>query len=315
MPKQRKYTKAIGTFKWATNVTEYDVEGLPNPEKGIKALDPGFETIWNYEFLMPLVEKARKKFFKKVTNKLPQNDLIKINDGIRDYVKSSTKTSKSLDILKASILRAHDEDLLTRNYDFADSEVKQIIKPNYFENVGPLLSIDKSLLINPDSILKYQKLAIKYTKKVLYRFIKADHTIFNDIDDMIVYRGQGNVKYYKNDISKNFADTISIYTGIGMEGFPYFERQIINSFSINSRVAEAFMVRDKNNRRAFIKARFIDVMDNLFSSFIVSDLFEEGQYELLLIPGKEQLFIQEVINDERSAEFRVSAQIDLKVRY
>lgn len=48
------------------------------------------------------------------------------------------------------------------------------------------------------------------------------------------------------------------------------------------------------------------IKDNIFSSFIVSDIFVDGQYELLTLPSDKPLYITEDVNDELSAEFHLS---------
>lgn len=77
-----------------------------------------------------------------------------------------------MDLLKASILKAQEGDLLTYYYDNSDESTKQLIPQSYFENIEDLLSIDDCWLINPKSILHYQKRACYYTKKVISEFLK-----------------------------------------------------------------------------------------------------------------------------------------------
>lgn len=55
-----------------------------------------------------------------------------------------------------------------------------------------------------------------------------------------------------------------------------------------------------------LEAEFLSVLPNLFSSFIVSDSFVDDQYELLCLPSIQPLFIRELVNDVRSAEFHIS---------
>lgn len=301
--KQKKFTNQIGDFNGVEGMTEAETLHLPKDIRGTKQLDDGFDLIYNYEELMPYVLKARVSFQKDIEKKLSQNDIEKINSGLKDYVFSAVKKSYNLELLKASIINAFGKDLLTLNYFGAGEEVKQIIQPKYFENIDNYLDINSCWLVNPESIIYYQKRAVKYTKDVLTKFYLK---LNQDFDDACVYRGQGNIKYYKNKMVENSSDIISTYTGI-TEPFPFFERQILNSYSLNNRVAEKFMMHKNNTRRAFIVAELNCIIDNIFSSFIISDIFIDGQYEFLCLPNEKDLFIVEDDNDEICAEYRISS--------
>lgn len=306
MKKQKKFNKKVGGYDGVDGITEYESVHLPNPQQGPKVLEPGFDTIWNYDILTPLVNQARIDFRNDLNDSIKKKEIEKINSGLADYVRSSRNFSYNLDLLKASILNAYGEDLVTSQYDTSAEEIKQAIRLDYFENVEELNSIKKCWLIKPKAIKKYKKLAIKYTCEVLAEYIRTTDSLESDIYDLLVYRGQGHTKYYKNDSAENMMDTISAYTGIHDDAFPYFERQLLSSYCINSRVAETFMVHQNNQRRCLLTAEFTAILPNLFSSFIVSDIFVEGQYELLCIPNSNEIFIREDVNDIKSAEFSLS---------
>ena len=65
------------------------------------------------------------------------------------------------------------------------------------------------------------------------------------------------------------------------------------------------MMSKNNERRIFIEAERNCILSNLLSSFIVSDLFEDGQYEILSLPNDNDLVIVERINNEVNAEFLI----------
>lgn len=304
MAKQIKFTNEIGTFNGVEGVTEAESIHLPKAEKGTKELDLGFETIYGYEKLEPLINNARKSFQKEISKKIDPLDLEKIASGLKEYVRSSTRFSYNLDLLKASIANAYGYNLLTHRYDSADEATKQMIAISYFEKIDNLITIDDCWLIKPKSIKYYRNRAQYYTQKVISKFLTENDE--EDEEHFCLYRGQGNFKYYKNEIAKNLGDTISTFTGIGSEPTQYYERQLLNSYSLNNRVAEKFMMQKNNQRRLLLTAEYNCIKDNIFSSFIVSDIFVEGQYELLALPSKNNIFITEDANDELSAEFHLS---------
>ena len=305
MGKQKKFTNKVAAFNGVNGLTESESLHLPKAEKGTKELDPGFETIYGYEHLDPLVQQARIDFENDLTKNIDQIDIDKINSGLTDYVYSSTRFSYNLDLLKASILKALGSDVITHGYEFSDEATRQLIPSSYFENVDHLLSIDEVCLIKPKSINYYKERATFYTQKVISEFLKQNEDE-EDEADFYVYRGQGNVRYYKNDLAESFSDTISTFTGIGQDSVLYFERQLLNSYSINRRLSEKFMMQKNNQRRLLLTAEYYCVKVNVFSSFIVSDIFVNGQYELLTLPSEEDLYITEDVNDAIAAEFHLS---------
>jgi hypothetical protein len=310
MGKQKKLNKKKGVYKGVEGLSEFEAELLPNPQQGPKALDPGFETIWHYENLVPLIKQARIDFNNDLAQKVKKSEIKKINSGLTDYVSSSTKFSYNLALLKASILNAFDKEIVTKLYNESAEDVKQMFPPSYFENITALTSINHSWLIKPKSIKEYQKLAILYTCRVLEEYISNSDILEDDISDLLLYRGQGNVQYYKNDLENNRADIISVLAGLDNGSFPYFERQLLNSYSINSRLAETFMVHNNNQRRSLIRASFTSILPNIFSSFIVSDIFASDQYEILSIANKNNLYVKETANDPISAEYHLSETED-----
>lgn len=308
MGKQKKLTNEIGDFNWVGGVTEAESLFLPKMIKGRKELDIGFESIYDYDLLIPIITRTQIKFNDDVRSNIGSTNLNKINLGIKDYILSTRKKSDNLDLLKASILNALGDDYLTYNYDNCDDDDKQIISKKYFEKNDDLLKIEKSLLIDPKSILYYKNKACEYSINALEEFSSNFET-----PDPYIYKGIGNITYYKNNKKDNSPDFISTYTGI-IGKHHYFESRIFTSYSINQRVAEHFMMSKNNTRKAIIKAEKECIWKNIFSSFLVSDLFEERQYELLCLPNANNLYIIEDVNDSLCAEYYISDTLEMNSR-
>lgn len=305
MGKQKKISAKTGRYGWVGGVTEYESEGLPTSSGGPYELDEGFNTIYNFDVLNELVPDTQNKFKNKILKTISKSDFDKINLGLSAYVKSSTHKDKNLEILKASILNAYDR-ILFDLYTQCDEGVKQLYGMDYFEDVNNLIHNCSSNIINPKSICKYREIATEFTVKCLSDFLVKTESDLN-IEDYQVHRGLGNYQYYKKNALDNIADTISKFKGIGMEHpIEYVERQVLSSYSLSERVAERFMVQKENQRRAKITTTFKVTSYSLFSSFIVSDIFNINQYELLCLPFTERNYIFEEVNDEFSAEFFIN---------
>lgn len=300
MKRQKKFNNIIGNFNGVENITEPESLFLPKNMKGVKLLEEEYDSIFAYDILQTLIEDSRKSFEDDIRCNIRKRSFKQINSGLEDYVKSSTFKSHNLDLFKASILNALGEDILTHKYDVADENTQQIIPRTYFENVEELLKIDKSWLIKSKDIVFYQNKARYYTEKVLSEFYKNE----SNLEFIPAFRGQGNIHYYKNDMKNNKSDIISIFSGI-KEPIPFFERQILNSYTINFVVADKFMLNRYNQRRAKLIAELDVIIENTFSSFVVSNIFQDRQFEILTLPNEKDLFIFEDKSDELSAEFHI----------
>lgn len=306
MAKQKELNNNIGNYGWVRGVTQYESNFLPSVSGGTKELDSGFDNIYGYEdYLEPIVQKSRAAFNKAISKQISADDLKKINDGLEGYVKSSKDNSKNLKILKASVLKAFGSDMLTTIYENCDAGVKQIVPASYFEDLAKYLKVPEDQLIDPQSIRKYQKKAIQVTIKYFSMFLKKMGDEELSIDQTAIYRGQGNYKYYDNAFRGSTADILSTYGAIP-ESTEFFERQIFNSYSINRRLAEHFMVMGGNRRRVMLVAEFSAIIPNLFSSFFVCDLFKERQFELLTLPNSKRIYITERLHTKIMTEFNLT---------
>lgn len=307
MAKQRKLSLDIGEYNDVGNVTEHEANFLPAVTKGTKALDLGFDNIYQYETLGPIAAKSRGVFKKAVIKRIGETDFNKIERGLKAYVRSASSSSQKLIILKASILNAFGDNLLTRLYDLSDDSIKQIIKPEYFENIDKYLVIDRKDLIPVSSIQYYQKKAVEITRTYYSMFLdKLDEP--EDIYESMLYSGFGNYNYYEKEKNAT-ADMLSVYSGLG-NASSFFANQLLNSYSINNRVADHFMVMGNNARRAMFSVQLPIIMDDLFSSFFVCKHFHLRQYEFLVLPNRNEIFIHEEMQNELMTRFFLDDRTD-----
>ncbi|MEQ8909390.1 MAG: hypothetical protein RIC95_09370 [Vicingaceae bacterium] len=302
MSKQKKFTNKIGTFNNVKGITEPESHNLPRDKRGRKELDEGFDSIYEYNKLDNLIRKTQNEFSKVISKKIDKQEFKQINLGLEDYVNSSNKLTDNLLILKKSILNCYGNNLVKDRYEESNQGTKQIINSNYFEDSIELNS-ESVKLISPNSIKSYKKLAAEYTENTLIKFF--NHTEQDDIDSASIYRGIGNVKYAKNKPCNNRGDFISTFTGVDTP-IPYFEPKLLNSYTLNKRVAEKFMISKNNTRKTLIEVDWKCLMPNIFSSFIVSNIFDYFQNEFLCLPNNNDLYISEDVNDCISADFHIS---------
>lgn len=303
MSKQRKFSDKKGDFNGIEDITEVESHHYPIDQRGRKGLDESYESIYEYEILEPIVIQTRIDFYNETKSLINTEDLTKIEEGLKDYVKSANTTTKKLSLLKKSILNAFGNDLLTSKYFYSSEGIKQIINQNYFEDYSQLTKKKSQHLISRKSIEIYKERATHFTVKALIEYFEKSEQC--DYEDARVHRGIGNVKYEDNDRNKNKFDFISTFTGI-LEPISYFESKLLNSYSLNRIVAEQFMISKLNTRKAFVEIEWKCLVPNIFSSFIVSDIFDYEQYEFLTLPNQNDMFIVEDVNDSICAEYYIS---------
>ncbi|PZO35045.1 MAG: hypothetical protein DCE86_00120 [Flavobacteriaceae bacterium] len=284
---QRKFTNRRGTFSGVSNITEAESLHLPKDVRGRKSLTPGYEDIFEYQLLLPILKSIRRKF-KRSVSKIPSSDLDKINAGIAAYVKSSKNKSNALKILKGSILELYIIDNLTFEVETKDGQKEIKINVPYFESTSKFSLLPTKSLINPGSLRLYIEKAQKYTLEGIRRFIEASEE--ESEATFMIYRGLATLDYYKKKDTKNDADFASRYKGM-TESVPYFEDRLLNSYTINWNVAEKFMITYYNQRKCKISCDYEPMIENLFTSFFVSELFDNNQYELLILPNINDLYI------------------------
>ncbi len=65
------------------------------------------------------------------------------------------------------------------------------------------------------------------------------------IEDNIIYDGCRNYMYEKNSRVENASDVLSVYEGL-RDGTLFFMHKLLNSYSINERVAKHFIVLNRS---------------------------------------------------------------------
>lgn len=301
--KQKKLNNIKGNYNGVEDITEAESVVIPKDSKGTKTIEEEYKTIFDYEILDGLVNEYKQDFVDNIKSKIGNKNFNRIESGLKEFTQSASSKSLNLQLLKASILNAYGENFITSKYECCSEEIKQLYPKNYFENVEGFLEIDKSWLIKDKYIIKYVEKAQKHSQKVLLKF--TEKTKFFDFDAAQLFRGYGNSQYYKQEISEDKLDFLSVFSFLG-EPIPFFERQILSSYSINFRVAEKFMILRNNERKALVKLDLEKSIENTFSSFIVSDAFVENQYEFLCLPNSNELNISQDKVDEYTSEFTIT---------
>ena len=300
--RQKKLNNIKGDFNGVEDITEAESVVIPKDSSGTKVIEEEYKTIFDYEILDNLVNEHKQDFVDDMKTKIGNKNFNRIESGLKDFTKSASSKSLNLQLLKASILKAYGENFVTTNYESSGEDVKQLYPKNYFESMESLLEIDESWLIKEKHILKYAEKAKKHSEKILLKF--SEKTDLFDFDASYIYRGYGNPQYYKQNISEDKLDFLSVFSFLD-EPMPFFERQILSSYSLNFRIAEKFMILKNNERKALVKMDLEKSIGNVFSSFIVSDAFVQNQYELLCLPNSNSLNIIQNRVDEYTSEFTI----------
>lgn len=310
MAKQKKLSSK-GRTDLGTDLTDYDLTFIPNPTSGPFTCEAGYETIYNLDFFSDkLFKQSRKEFQKLVLQEISKKSYEKIEKAIASFV-SSPKNSIELFPLKESIFLAfpHVIDQHLSNSYYSKDDI-QHLRPDQVEVFNKKeFSLTDSQKILIDDILSYKKSATKITNKYLTQYAKyckqqdGEADLINEYDDILVFRGFNNKFYYNSN--NQYPDAISLYTH-STEKEHFFERNLLTSYTICPYVAEKFMVAFKSRRKMLLKGYIGCVSDRMLSSFIVSDKFVDGQYEILCTPGNHLLFIFERMNDEHFAHYVIS---------
>jgi hypothetical protein len=101
-------------------------------------------------------------------------------------------------------------------------------------------------------------------------------------------------------------DILSHYLATDDDGEVFFERSLFSSYSICTRSSEAFMVAFHSRRRAIIKGYVSVIEDRIISSFIVSPVFYDRQFEILALPSLSPLYIYSGPQNEVEHNFKLS---------
>lgn len=307
----QKKLSAKGRTDLGTDLTDYDITFIANPTAGPFRIEDGYEGIYGLEYFSEdILQKSQNEFRKIVIKKIGEDNFLKIEKAIESFVRTP-KNDENIFALKKSIF-ADNQSIVYFNFDgdgYTREEI-QHLRPDLIEYFDP----NEFVITNEQEILygaveEYLQIAEKITKKYLKKYAeycneRSDgHDVITDYEDISVYRGFNN-KFYYNSNNK-YPDAISLYTN-SVHGEHFFERNLLTSYTICQNVAEKFMVAFKTRRRMFIKANISCIENRIFSSFIVSDKFDAGQYEILCLPNHFNLYIFEQVNNEEFAFFNLS---------
>ena len=307
----QKKLSTKGRTDLGTDLTDYDITFIANPTAGPFRIEEGFDEIYNLEYFSnDLLEKSRAQFRKRIIAKIGINDYTKIENAVESFVKTP-KNDKNIFALKKSIF-TETPSIIDFNIDtdvYTKEEI-QHLRPDLIEKFDQYeFSLTADEEISYSSIELYAEIAEKITKKYLKLYAaycnkkSQGHDVIGEYEDIYVCRGFNNKFYYNPN--NEYPDAISLYTN-SSQGEHFFERNLLTSYTICPNVAEKFMVAFKTRRRMFIKANISCIGERMLSSFIVSDKFDSGQYEILCLPNHENLYIFEQVNNEDFAFFNLS---------
>jgi hypothetical protein len=280
-----------------TDLNDYDLSFLPTPKKGPYGCETELVSAFDLEFFNEtLLKTSRNEFQRRVIPFIGIESFKKIEEGIQQYVINPKSKDRRLFILKKSIIQKRNN-YLTEYSDLLTQDLLQHLKSEDIESFqGEIYdSIIDDEIISDIKIRNYSEIATSVTKKYLKKYIKysnkknKEYPFYSSFEDINIYSGLRASMY--NMPGNLSPDLFSYYLHTGNDADIYFERSLFSSYTICSRTAEAFMVAYHSRRRGMIKG-FINSIDNrILSSFIVSPVFYEYQYEILVLPSAVPLYL------------------------
>ncbi|WP_266367798.1 hypothetical protein [Tellurirhabdus rosea] len=303
---KKRFQKPLDDSRDAfSGLTEYEEYFLPNPSAGPYESEKFYDEVLDLEFFTSKeVQKSRDQFDRRARKNIFFNDLLKIEEGLCDYAKSSTKSTKAYAILLKSIL-ALEPDYLNKKYKFVKHELQYSIPESYFNKYDwlNLYSIDDSDLISPSSLkayIKHSNIVLKNAFKRWKTFLKNKYKKSISVQGMgniLVYRGINNRDYYNRKKTDN-TDIVSIYSGAN-ETMPFFEKSLLTSYSVSQDIALKFVVgskKKKSQRKTFIYGDDTVILGRVFASFLTCNCFNVSQYEILCLPDVNGINVNVVQN-------------------
>ncbi|MBB6324792.1 hypothetical protein FHS59_000407 [Algoriphagus iocasae] len=312
----KKYQKELNTTpNDESDLTDYEENFIRTPVYGPYENDSLFDTYHGFEFFeTEYIDKSIEEFNRFVIKKckIPVNDYDKIEKGILAFTNSSTKIHRDSALLYKSLVKAY-PDILLNKYNESDESIKQLVKENYFEALERFDSIKftDDELIPGTSLRIYQKSAEAITLKKLKRWVEycvlkdGDNAWAPKLERILIYRGINNKSYYKR--IKNTKDFLSLYKSLD-DDFPFFERNLLTSYTLSPNLAEQFMVgnpKDKSERRVFVEGHTEIIESRMFTSFLVSPNFRDAQYEIICLPDERKLKIRTDFDNEIHANYTI----------
>lgn len=315
-----------------TSLNDYELSFIPTPVSGPIESDPIFDEYFGFEFFtQKRLHEYHAAFAKLILDRgVPLEVVMKIENCLKAFVDSSTKKKELLAILLKSI-EVYRPGILTEKFELSEEDVKQVIGKKYFDDLSWVheMELPDESLIPSKHLATYKKCAEDITIRGLEDWTSylldrdGDAAWALSLDDIPFYRGINNGKYYQEKKTKagrkkakheNQGNFLSVYTGVsdGSSDFPYFEKKLLSSYTISSVLAEQFMVGFPSNaseRRVIVEGYFDMLEGRIFSSFINSPNFAEGQFEILCFPDTEHLNIQVMYDLDICSGFMIKSQI------
>jgi hypothetical protein len=300
--KKTKYQKELEIERGNEDeLNEYEENFIVSPEHGPYQSDPLFDIYYRFEFFSTLrIEESIKEFTAAIKRKkIDPSDFEKIENGIKSFTNSSTVVNKDLALLYKSILISN-PDILINKLRGQEEYVQQLISEEYFESFDKLNSFvfPSKELISKKSLDIYSGCATYITKKRLKEWVKysidndGDSSWADKYDQINIYRGINNKSYYINSVS--ITDFLSLYKNLD-DDFPYFERNLLTSYTLSPNLAEKFMVgnpRQRSNRRVMVETQPEGIDGRILSSFLISPNFRDSQLEFICFPEMDDLKIR-----------------------
>lgn len=310
----KKYQKELDHIREDDfDITEYEEHFIRNPDFGPYESDDMFDTYHGFDFFTIEYILQSIEEFKALTKQcgLSDEDYQKIESGIAAFTQSSTVPKKETAILYKSLLRAF-PDIIHHKFHKEEEEVTQLFQGQYFETFErfDIFSIEEEDLISESAIEIYYDCSNAISIKRLREWVKysiekdGDSAWAGNVDQIYVYRGINNKSYYKR-LKRTQKDFLSLYKNLD-EDFPFFEKNLLTSYTLSPNLAEQFMVgnpRQKSERRVLVEGYTEIIEDRVFSSFLVSPNFRDAQLEFICLPDQKDLKIRTNFDNEVYASF------------
>jgi len=278
-------------------LNEYELSFMTTPESGpyqvddmlLEGLDLNF-------FSKKFIKKTIKQFQKKIIPKIGIPKYEAIEASIAAYTLSATKKTDNLFILKKSVLNANET--LT-NVLGKGEKLLYLEKHNKNLEAFDLSTAGYTI----EDLNLYRKDAENIMDKALKKFVEHLQKRYpydcpvSSIEDLSIYRGFNSLHYYRKR-KEQISDFLSLYAAPS-HNEPYFEPNILNSYSLCSVVAEKFMVAGQSQRRVFITSTYEILQSRILSSFLISPVFVKNQFEILALPQSKTLSIKQDMNEEQ----------------
>lgn len=309
--RENRFQKKLSHKESNGEASEYAQEFLKTPEDGPLVTDDAYAELDALEYFN---KRRLQKFRQRLLSSMSHypDDLRKIEAGLSSYAHSAVIHTRELAVLVRSLSMTF-ENILLENYESSDDAIRQVIKASYFDTTDWTIEFDLKPedLITPDGLRHYRSNADKITISAMNHWLsymvkkEGENSLAQHYDELFIQKGVNHARYYQEVQLK--ADMLSAYTGL--HHFPFFESDILSSYSISFDVAGKFMagtINSKGQRRLMIDGHPEMIEGRILSSWMVSPSFIDGQFEILCLPNQFTLYVNWKNYDEIAAGFGLS---------